>query len=224
MNIPSVVSCLYASLGGPSVKLDRRRQSRRRFRVRSSVSQRVCPGHFGNSYEVLGPNEMRRGPRGGQVLGLQSLRRLVRHGRLQGPVRLRPHLRAGRCPVGREEDQLRLGAGHWACSATWPSRPTTSTSISACPELLATKEARVFGQLICPSNPAGPRDHPQGLREPVRRPGPLGRAADAVSTPAPTISAVAAARSASLGFSPTPSCRMRSTPSPASTIRRSRWT
>ena len=140
------------------------------------VCELYAPGHFGNSYEVLGENEMR------DVLAEAAFWGFNRYGDwfdmddCKDPFAAGHTLRAGRCPVGRARRSTSARRRRWACRATWSSRRTTCTSTSACPDLLATKDARVFGQLICPSNAEGPGDHPRELREPVRRPGPSGRA------------------------------------------------
>ena len=116
------------------------------------VCELYAPGHFGNSYEVLGPNEMRE---------------VLAEAKFWGFRRYADWFDMDDC-----KDPFPSGHTYGLGDALWDAKKTNFGSAQALgllrdlaitpnhvyvdqclPELLATKEARVFGQLICPSNP-----------------------------------------------------------------------
>jgi hypothetical protein len=118
-----------------------------------AVCELYAPGHFGNSYEVLGANEMRE---------------VLAEARFWGFNRYADWFDMDDC-----KDPLAGGHTYGLGDALWLVKKTNFASAQAAgwlrdlaitpnhvyldqcrPELLAVKGGRVFGQLICPSKPA----------------------------------------------------------------------
>jgi len=116
-----------------------------------AVRELYAPGHFGNSYEVLGDNEMRD---------------LLAESASWGFNRYGDWFDMDDC-----KDPFAPGHTYGLGDALWDSKRLHYASaqslgmhcdlvitpnhvyVDQClPDLLATKDARVFGQLVCPSN------------------------------------------------------------------------
>ena len=116
------------------------------------VCELYAPGHFGNSYEVLGPNEMHG------VLAEAAVWGFNRYGDWFDMDDCKDPFAAGHT--------YGLGDALWdAKKIHYGSAQTLGLARDLCltpnhvyvdqclPGLLATRGGRVFGQLICPSNP-----------------------------------------------------------------------
>jgi len=117
-----------------------------------AVRELYAPGHFGNSYEVLGPNEMRE---------------VLAEAKFWGFNRYADWFDTDDC-----KDPFASGHTYGLGDALWDAKRINYVSAQALglsrdlvvtpnhvyidqclPEVLATKGGRVFGQLICPSKP-----------------------------------------------------------------------
>ncbi len=120
--------------------------------VRFAVRELYAPGHFGNSYEVMGPREMRRYLAEAKHWGFNRYGDWFDMEDCSDPFADKSLVRLGDAMWERKKENFR-SAQRLGFTCDLLITPNHVYVDQCRPELLATKGKRIFGQLICPSNP-----------------------------------------------------------------------
>lgn len=113
-----------------------------------------APGHFGNSYEVMGEHEMRAYLAECKAWGFNRYADWFDTVDCTDPFADKYHTLMGSVLWERKKANFR-SAQELGLACDMVITPNHVFAEQCCAELAAVKSDRIFGQLVCPSNPAG---------------------------------------------------------------------
>jgi hypothetical protein len=187
-----------------------------------AVRELYAVGHFGNSYEVMGEYEMRRYLAEAKRWGFNRYADWFDMEDCSDPFAEKGLVLLSHAMWERKKQNFR-SAQALGLSCDLVITPNHVYVDQCRPALLAKKGPKIFGQLICPSQP----EARAMILKNYETCSPIwpGRACGCGrSTRVPTTSAAAPAKSAGPGSSPLPSSCARSMPSPSGIISASKTT